>query len=182
MEFNPNNVAQYRLIGYENRILQAKDFNDDKKDAGEIGAGHSVVALYEIIPKGFASKGVDKLKYQIEKPKKALAKNEVALYGEELLTVKLRYKKPDGQKSQLIKIPLKKSNQTFAKASVNFRWTTSVAGFGMLLRDSQHKGSLNYSKLIKMADQARWSKKGYDTDRAEFVELIKKAKKYSGGR
>ncbi len=178
VEFNPTNVSQYRLIGYENRQLAAKDFNDDKKDAGEIGAGHSVVALYEVVPAGIKMAGVDSLKYQ---PKvKSVKEAKKGSFSDELLTVKLRYKPPEGTKSQLLKIPVKKATKTFEKASKDLRWTASVAGFGMMLKNSEHKGSLTYDKLLKMAEESRWGGKAYDSYRAELIEMLKKAKRLSG--
>ncbi len=178
VEFNPNNVAEYRLIGYENRKLAAKDFNDDKKDAGEIGAGHSVVALYEIKPKGFAAEGVDSLKYQPNQQKPRAQSKEK--FSDELLTVKLRYKKPEAKTSQLLTFPVAKASRSFASASADLRWTASVAGFGMLLKNSSFKGSITYEKLIEWAEKARWGGKGYDSERAEFLEILKKAKRISG--
>ncbi len=178
VEFNPNNVAEYRLIGYENRKLAAKDFNDDKKDAGEIGAGHSVVALYEIKPKGFEAEGVDPLKYQANEPKTKV--DSKGKFSDELLTVKLRYKKPNGQTSQLLKFPVAKASRSFASASADLRWTASVAGFGMLLKNSSFKGTITYDKLIQWAEKARWGGKGYDSERGEFLEILKKAKRLSG--
>ncbi len=173
VEFNPENVSEYRLIGYENRQLKAKDFNNDKKDAGEIGAGHSVVALYEIKPTGYDQEGVDPLKYQKDGEKAVQKQN--GKFSEELLTVKVRYKKPEGKNSSLLKFPLQKKSRPFEKASADLRWTASVAGFGMLLKNSEHKGDLTYPKLIEMADKARWSYKGYNEYKAEFIELIKKS-------
>lgn len=177
VEFNPENVSEYRLIGYENRQLAAKDFNDDKKDAGEIGAGHSVVALYEIKPAGYSEKGVDSLKYQ---PVQKKEKKVESTFAGELLTVKLRYKQAKESKSRLLKFTLPKQKRSFASASADFRWTASVAGFGMLLKNSQHKGDLTYDKLLNMAEKARWSGQSYDSYRSEFVELVKKAKRLSG--
>ena len=179
VEFNPNNVSQYRLIGYENRKLAAKDFNDDKKDAGEIGAGHTVVALYEIKPAGFETKGIDPLRYQSKK-KSEKKSNPSGKFSDELLIVKLRYKEPNGSKSKLLSFPVAKASRSFASASPDLRWTASVAGFGMMLKESAHKGSITYEKLIEWANQARWAGSGYDEERAELIELVKKAKRISG--
>src|SRR5437016_5076263 len=139
VEFNPARVASYRLIGYEKRMLRKEDFNNDKVDAGEIGAGHTVTALYEVVPVGVSANPtanvppVDPLKYS--KPEKA------TLSSDEMLTVKLRYKKPDEDKSQLIERPVLDSNAAFASTSPDFKLAAAVAEFGMLLRDSEHKGN-----------------------------------------
>lgn len=171
IEFNPSKVLAYRLIGYENRLLNAEDFNNDKKDAGEIGAGHTVTALYEIIPVGAADaaswvKQVDPLKYQ-----KSTQTNEPV--SDEWLTLKLRYKQPDGDQSTLIEIPVKGKVKTFNDATDNFRFAASVAGFGMLLRNSEYKGELSYSAVQEMARSAR----GKDDDgfKAEMIRLVKTA-------
>ena len=175
VEFNPQEVAAFRLIGYENRILAAEDFNDDKKDAGEIGAGHTVTALYEIIPVGVKSEAlgsVDELKYQ-KKTKPADAAN-----GGELLTVKLRYKQPDGDTSKLLQFPVKDDGKRFGQADQDFRFAASVAQFGMLLRNSQFKGDSNYAALLEIATEAAaGDKSGY---RQEFLELVKIAKQLKG--
>jgi Ca-activated chloride channel family protein len=135
VEFNPANVTAYRLIGYENRKLSNEDFNNDKKDAGELGSGHTVTALYEIIPKGVDSyfKPIDDLKYQQNKPK-----IEKAAYGDELLTVKFRYKAPDEEVSQLIVKTVENTITALDKTSDNFRWSAAVATYGMLLKDSDY--------------------------------------------
>jgi len=170
VEFNPAEVASYRLIGYENRALRAEDFNDDKKDAGEIGAGHTVTAIYELIPPGLPSEtpGVDPLKYQqLSEP------SENAKTGE-LLTVKLRYKKPDGDTSRLISVAVKNKDTSFENSSQDFRFASAVAGFGMLLRDSEHKGNAGYDQMIQMA----LSGKGEDGSgyRAECINLMRDAR------
>jgi len=175
IEFNPEKIKAYRLIGYENRMLRAQDFNDDKKDAGEIGAGHTVTALYELVPKGVAIDlpNVDPLKYtQGQEKTKGGVSNE-------LLTLKLRYKEPDGKKSKLIKMPVKETPKNFAKASEDFRFAASVASFGMILRDSPHKGTTSFHSVLEWAQAA----KGKDRDgyRGEFVELVRKAQKISAG-
>lgn len=169
IEFNPTKVQAYRLIGYENRVLANQDFNDDKKDAGELGAGHTVTALYEIIPVGVESefiKSIDDLKYQETKVSKSA-------HNDELLTVKLRYKKPREDTSKLITHVLKDKPVKLAKSSDNFRFSAAVAAFGMLLRDSEFKGNASYENILAMAKEA----KGDDEEghRAEFVQLVKKA-------
>lgn len=173
LEFNPAFVKAYRLIGYENRMLQNEDFNDDKKDAGEMGSGHTVTALYEIVPTGVESqylKTIDKLKYQKteEKSPNNLVKSE------EVLTVKLRYKLPDGNKSQLMEKAVKNESVAFERASENFKFAASVAEFGLILRDSEYKGQASFEHVIESAKKA----KGLDDEgyRSEFIKLVKTAK------
>jgi Ca-activated chloride channel homolog len=172
VEFNPAQVASYRLIGYENRALADRDFNDDKKDAGEIGAGHSVTALYEVVPIGQKLKGagVDALKYQVQsffQPKES----------PELCTVKLRFKTPTGTKSELREVPyvLRQS-----EPSSEIKFAAAVAGFGMLLRDSEHKGAATWDAVLKLAREGL----GQDPEgyRAEFLTLVQKAKQVSTQR
>lgn len=165
IEFNPAKVQGYRLIGYENRLLNKEDFNDDKKDAGELGSGHTVTALYEIIPVGVESDllaKVDDLKYQ----KETKAVNN----SKELFTIKLRYKKPDGNKSQLIERAIVDENVKLANTSDNFRWAAAVAEFGMLLRESEFKGKADYAHCKALAEGA----KGKDTNgyRRELIDMI----------
>lgn len=169
VEFNPANVQAYRLIGYENRMLNAEDFADDKKDAGELGAGHTVTALYEIVPVGVKTDfpKPDTLRYQTENIPTVDTKED------EMMLVKFRYKKPDGDKSILIEKPVKKEYKKFDKTSDNFRFSAAVAGFGMLLRDSMFKGTLSYGKVLEWAKGSVGKDKyGY---RAEFIDLVKKA-------
>ncbi|HET6881524.1 MAG TPA: YfbK domain-containing protein, partial [Pirellulales bacterium] len=168
LEFNPRQVAAYRLIGYENRLLRAEDFNDDKKDAGEIGAGHTVTALYELVPaEGEAPAAkADELKYQ--QPARL---SDAA--SDELLTLKLRYKEPEGDTSKLIETVLKDAGESYARASEDFRFASAVAAFGLMLRDSQYKGDLTYGAVAELAQAARGAdENGY---RAEMIELVKKA-------
>lgn len=172
IEFNPAKVQGYRLIGYENRMLAKEDFNDDKKDAGELGSGHTVTALYEIIPAGVESdflKEVDKLKYQ--KDVEPLSKTK---YSDEIMTVKLRYKAPDGDVSKLIEHPVKDEHITIAKTSDNFRFAAAVAQFGLLLRDSEFKSEASYASVISLAKKA----KGNDDEgyRSEFIRLVENAR------
>ncbi len=177
VEFNPGKVQAYRLIGYENRLLQSQDFNDDKKDAGELGAGHSVTALYEIIPVGVKSDiklpAVDDLRYQ--------QKNNVepaAYKSDELMLVKLRYKAPKGETSQLISQPLVDRGVKLENASNNLKFSAAVAAFGMVLRDSQYKGSANFEQVLSLAKQS----KGTDLEgyRTEFIRLVEKSKSLAG--
>lgn len=174
LEFNPARVQAYRLIGYENRKLNDEDFNNDRKDAGELGSGHTVTALYEIIPTGVKSDfyAIDELKYQPGKSWSA-AKN-----SNEWLTIKLRYKKPDDSKSQLMVQTLTGAGISLDQASDDFRWAASVAAFGMLLRESQYTGDWNYGQVIRLAEGARGAdKEGY---RSEFINLVKSYNLTSG--
>ncbi|HEY9007589.1 MAG TPA: von Willebrand factor type A domain-containing protein [Ohtaekwangia sp.] len=167
IEFNPAKVKAYRLIGYENRMLKSEDFNNDKKDAGELGSGHTVTALYEIIPVGVESEffKIDELKYQTTKVDPAAQKTE------ELMTIKLRYKKPDEDVSKLIVHPLKDNNIALGKTSDNFRWSASVAAFGMLLRESEYIKSFTYDDVVQLAQGSRGEdKEGY---RIEFINMVK---------
>jgi Ca-activated chloride channel family protein len=167
VEFNPNVVQAYRLIGYENRKLRDEDFNNDKKDAGELGSGHTVTALYEIIPVGVEDQytgSIDPLKYHDN------GTDKKRNYGSEMMTVKLRYKQPDGNTSKLLSNVVKNKVSEFENTSDNFRFSASVAGFGMILRDSEFKGSSDYIKVKKWAEGAKGKdKNGY---RAEYIRLI----------
>ena len=165
VEFNPAEIKAYRLVGYESRLLKAEEFNDDKKDAGEIGAGHRVTALYELVPKGekFETPSVDPLKYQKAK--------EVVQATGELLTVKLRYKEPDGDTSKLISVAVKDAGKRLEDMSGDFRFAAAVAEFGMILRDSAHKGSSDYKSVLDLAQSGK-DRYGY---RAEFISLVKNA-------
>jgi Ca-activated chloride channel family protein len=167
VEFNPAKVQAYRLIGYENRMLKSEDFNNDKKDAGELGSGHTVTALYEIIPQGVESEfyKIDDLKYQRTNV------TESANASKELMTIKLRYKKPEGTVSKLIVHPLMDSNTSLANTSNDFRWSASVAAFGMLLRDSEYVKNFSYEQILPLAQSAKdEDKNGYQ---AEFINLVK---------
>ena len=176
VEFNPAYVAAYRLVGYEKRLLNKEDFNDDTKDAGEIGSGHTVTAFYEVVPAGKAAPGsVDALKYQ-KAEKKEEAKAEGVKNGE-ALTVKLRYKDPDGSASKLIEVPVKHDPKAFTKASGEFQFAASVAGFGMLLRDSSHKGVAGFEPIAATAAKHTEVKGKESEHRKEFVELVRKAAK-----
>jgi Ca-activated chloride channel homolog len=170
VEFNPATVEAFRLIGYENRILAHQDFNDDTKDAGEIGAGHSVTALYEIVPKGVAIDlpNVDPKRYAPETERLG-----GATFSGELMYVKLRHKAPDADNSKLIEMPLRTSDAEFRSASENLRFAASVASFAMLLRRSAHAGNLSFEKVIAFAQEARsFDPGGY---RAAFLGLVEKA-------
>jgi Ca-activated chloride channel homolog len=166
VEFNPREVAAYRLIGYENRLLKNEDFNDDKRDAGEIGAGHSVTALYEIVPVGVkvAAADVDPLKYQRE------ARDTRAAASGELLTVKVRYKAPDGDTSQLLS-RVQMNRPSAMSANVGF--ASAVAEFGMLLRESPSLGHASFHAASERAKRFRGEdEEGY---RGEFIQLVERA-------
>jgi Ca-activated chloride channel homolog len=169
VEFNPAEVAGYRLIGYENRMLEAEDFNDDKEDAGEIGSGHTVTALYEIIPVGVKSEfltSVDPLKYQ----KTGKAKSGDNSSGE-LMHVKIRYKSPQGSKSLLVEQSIEPNAKSLTSTTDNFRWSAAVASFGMQLRNSPFKGDASMKLVESMAVGARGSDPfGY---RSEFIQLVR---------
>ena len=165
LEFNPAQVSAYRLLGYENRLLAAKDFNDDKKDAGEMGSGHSMTAFYELVPAGVtnAVAKTDALKYQ----------KQVPVANEELLTVKLRYKLPDADASTRMDLPVVAKDITPSEPTESFRFASAVVEFALLMKDSAHKGSASFDAVIKRARAA----KGSDDDgwRAEFIRLVETA-------
>ncbi|MCC3156837.1 VWA domain-containing protein [Hymenobacter sp. 15J16-1T3B] len=178
VEFNPTLVREYRLLGYENRLLAAEDFNDDRKDAGELGAGQQVTALYEVVPVGApATAGrpaVDPLKYQTPVSPSA------AGGCQELLTVKLRYQEPQGSPSKLLTLPVRgtRFDEPIAQASDNLRWAAAVAQFGLLLRGSQHRGEASWASTAELARSAN----GPDTDgaQAEFRQLVQQAAALGG--
>ncbi|RYG05745.1 MAG: DUF3520 domain-containing protein [Chitinophagaceae bacterium] len=174
VEFNPAKVQAYRLVGYENRVLANEDFNDDKKDAGDLGSGHTVTALYELIPVGVKSdfiKTIDPLKYH-KNNTPVVAKND----SEEYMTIKFRYKKPDGDVSKLISHVVVPGNAT---TSENFRFAAAVAQFGMLLRNSAFKQQATYESTLKLAKGAIGDdEEGY---RSEFVRLVSGAREIDKG-
>lgn len=167
VEFNPMHIKAYRLIGYENRVLADEDFNNDKKDAGDIGSGHAVTALYEIIPSGSDEliDNIDTLKYQ-----KTISQTS---QSNELMTVKFRYKEPNDTSSKLIVETLLNNPLPINAVSDNFKFAASVIQFGLLLKDSKYKGNSNYKDVITTAKEA----KGSDEDgyRAEFIRLVEMA-------
>jgi Ca-activated chloride channel homolog len=169
VEFNPERVAGYRLIGYENRLLRHQDFNDDQKDAGDLGSGHTVTVFYELVPAGKKVEvpGVDPLKYQeATKPTAAAGRTR------EWLTVKLRYKDPQEEKSKLLEVPVTTAALK-ATPSADFQFAAAVAAFGMLLRDSPHKGRASFELVQELAQSGR----GADADghRGEFLKLVRTA-------
>lgn len=173
IEFNPTAVTEYRLIGYENRMLKREDFNNDKVDAGDIGAGHTVTAIYELTLADSANKSIDPLRYGKPKP-------EVRGESSELAFIKLRYKQPQGKVSKLISQPLLKSQiiNEIANTSNNFRFSAAVAGYGQLLRGGEFLGDWNYEELLKLANSAKGKDAfGY---RGEFISLVRTAQAISG--
>ena len=169
VEFNPQQVKAYRLIGYENRALANNDFNNDKKDAGELGSGQQVTAIYEIIPAASTEEvsGTNELKYQT---KTTVIQNK---NKDELLTVKMRFKKPDGENSQLIEQVLNNECTNFKKASNNIKFAAAISQFGMLLRDSEFKGNSTYKNTIAIAKDA--ISINDDGDKGEFIRLVNTA-------
>ncbi len=169
VEFNPARIASYRLIGYEKRLLKKEDFNDDSKDAGEIGAGHTVTALYEVVPQPERGQAeAQPLKYQQTVIKAGAAQSA------EWLTVNIRYKKPDGDKSALISRPLTAVAGAIGKASETLRFATAVTEFAMILRDSKFKGSAGYEELLTLAKGA--CGKDIEGYRSEFLRLVEIAR------
>ena len=173
VEFNPTLVQAYRLIGYENRLLAREDFNNDKVDAGEIGSGHTVTALYEVVPVGAElpeAGSVDPLKYQKVEKQKSKIENPKS---DELLTVKIRYKEPTGDVSSKLEFTLHDTGAAFASASQDFKFAAAVAAFGMVLRDSPDKGAATLTDVIA------WGRAGLGSDaggyRSEFLGLVARA-------
>jgi Ca-activated chloride channel family protein len=169
IEFNPFNISAYRLIGYENRLLNDEDFNDDTKDAGEVGSGHTVTALYELIPAGTKNKytkNIDPLKYQTSN----------ILETEELATVKIRYKPTKDNTSIFFDKAVIKNTESFNEASEDLRFSASVAMFGMLISESEYGKGIDYKQIIELAQNARSEDK--DGYRAEFVRLVKSLKNF----
>ncbi|MCH8810201.1 MAG: von Willebrand factor type A domain-containing protein [Gemmatimonadetes bacterium] len=174
VEFNPAHVKAYRLIGYENRMLAAEDFNDDRKDSGDLGAGHTVTALYEVIPTGVDSgtaiRGLDELRYQRTDERVSLRESS------EMLFVKLRYKDPDGSRSRLLSHAVRDTDVDFDVApSSDFTFAASVAAFGMVLRDSEYRGAADLAAVL------RWARSSVGPDhegyRKEFVRMVEEAQR-----
>ncbi len=173
VEFNPAVVEAYRLIGYENRLLRDRDFNDDKVDAGDVGAGHAVTVLYEIVTRGMgeAKEEVDPFKYQ---QRRAVERRVERGESNEMLTLKVRYKEPDGEHSRLLSRPLVDKGGRLAQADTDFRFAAGVAAWGMLLRDSGHAGNVTPDLVLSLASSALGTdSEGY---RAEFVHLVHRSR------
>jgi Ca-activated chloride channel family protein len=178
VEFNPAHVGAYRLIGYENRILAAQDFNDDTKDAGEIGAGHTVTALYEVIPQGVmpaVAQDVDRLKYQ--PLPEADPKTEPS---PEMLTLKLRWKKPEEDVSVKREYPVMDPGKKAAEPASDTEWQAAVAAFGMVLRNSKHKGQAD----LRLVKELALGSRGPDPTglRREFIDLILTTERLASGQ
>jgi Ca-activated chloride channel family protein len=171
VEFNPARVASYRLVGYENRVMRDRDFDDDRKDAGDVGAGHSVTALYEIELANVEHGRGRARKYAVPASNDARRSNE-------LLTVSFRYKRPNEKDSRLLAVPVNDRNVRFARASADFRFSAAVAEFGMLLRDSEHRGNATMDHVIQTASRALG--KDAQGHRREFVELAHMARELMG--
>ena len=174
LEFNPSQVAAYRLVGYGNRLLRTEDFNDDRKDAGEIGAGHTVTAFYELVPAGgeAPTQSVEPLKYQ-----RVVEPAEAARSGE-TLTLALRSKAPEASESQRMTTVVKDAGRSYAEAGEDFKFAAAVAAFGLVLRDSEFKGNATLAGVQELAQEGRGADEG--GYRAEFIELVKKAREIGG--
>jgi len=176
VEFNPAAVNAYRLIGYENRALRHEDFNDDRKDAGDMGAGQSVTALFEVVPRGIEieAASVDRLRYQqLEKSARRDASGE-------MLNVRIRYKQPDSDTSQSVETPVVDRGTAYNNAGSDFRFAAAVASFGMILRESPYKGESTLDAVIDMAERSRGAdRNGY---RDEFIQLVRKARLLRGNQ
>jgi Ca-activated chloride channel family protein len=179
VEFNPAQVASYRLIGYENRRLERQDFADDTVDAGEMGAGHTVTALYEVVPAPAPAErppASEPLRYQL--PPLPLPRVDPSVLRE-LLTVRIRYKEPQTETGRQVEFPFTDEGGIFADASGDFKFAAAVAGFGLILRDSPHKGQATFEQVLSWAEAGLGDDK--EGHRAEFVELVKQARDLSGG-
>jgi Ca-activated chloride channel homolog len=170
VEFNPLEARAWRLIGYENRVLAHQDFNDDKKDAGDVGAGHQVTALYEVVPAGSDEPlpGVGPLTYQQPTNPSPRA------HEGELLSVKLRHKHPDGDKSVEMNLPVRDAGRTLTEAPSDFRFAASVAGFGMILRNSPYKGNLTIQHVLSLGEDGATLRDPYG-DRQAFLSMVRQA-------
>ena len=183
VDFNPRKVGSYRLIGYANRKMKAEDFRNDEKDAGEIGAGHTITALYEITPPGVGNQNEVKSKYRKLDNEKIENKYSNLIESDELLTVFLRYKNPEDKiedSANEFIVPLTDSGKAWEESSDDFRFASSVAGFGMLLRNSKYAGDINCELILELASEGI----GKDKNglRKEFIELVNKAKAIKGSR
>ena len=173
VEFNLAQVNAYRLLGYENRLMRAEDFNNDLKDAGDVGSGHTVTALFEVVPRGVdvevAGGGAEPLRYQ----QPAAAAARPATTSREMLNLRIRYKDPESSESKLLEVQLVDRGAPFANANTDFRFAAAVAGFGMILRDSPYKGSATLDWVLATATNSRGAdKNGY---RDEFIRLVQRA-------
>jgi Ca-activated chloride channel family protein len=173
IEFNPETVAEYRLIGYENRALRREDFDNDKVDAGEIGAGHTVTALYEVVLQGSVGRRLQPLRYATQQPTRTAKREELAF-------LRIRYKLPESETSELMEWPLKKAEMLpdIAQASDDFRFSAAVAAFGQMLRGGKYTGEMSYEEVAELARNARGKDRfGY---RGEFMQLVSLAQSLAG--
>ena len=170
IEFNPAHVGAYRLIGYENRVLRKEDFNNDKKDAGEMGAGHTVTALYELVPAGESVPCGRCRSAEVPAARRDRSASTVLTNSSELMNIKVRYKAPDGDTSKLLEFPVR---DAAPRMTPNLGFAAAVAEFGMLLRRSEYKGQATWEQAASLAREHR----GRDDDgyRAEFVRLVELA-------
>lgn len=177
VEFNPAKVAEYRLVGYETRALKREDFNNDRVDAGEIGSGHSVTAVYEITPKGSGAERVDPLRYG-----QASVDNGGVANANEYAFVKIRYKLPNEDVSKLITAPVTAADEvsSFDEAGADQRFSIAVAAFGQKLRDEDQTANFGYDRILEIASAARGADPfGY---RAEFLSLVRLASSLGGNK
>ncbi len=176
VEFNPARARSYRLVGYENRALQDRDFHDDAKDGGELGAGHQVTILYEVEPVSAGRPGVGPMRYQGNagaEEAEAVRPRLKPGHEDELLLVKIRYKQPDGDASRLLEVPVKDAERPLSEASADVRFAAAVASHAMLLRGSPHRGAVTWEAVLRMAQQGMGADpEGY---RAEFVDLVRRS-------
>jgi Ca-activated chloride channel family protein len=176
VEFNPARVNAYRLLGYESRVMAAQDFNNDRKEANDMGSGQTVTALFEVVPRGVdvdvnGGSGPEPLRYQ--QPATAAEQPRAVRTSNELLDLKVRYKDPEADESKLFEMPLIDRGTAFSNAGADFRFASAVAGFGMILRDSAYKGSATLDWVLTTAQNSRGAdKNGY---REEFVRLVQRA-------
>jgi Ca-activated chloride channel family protein len=175
IEFNPKTVEEYRLVGYETRALNREDFNNDKVDAGDVGSGHAVTAIYEITPVGSKASLIDKRRYADEDDNAATERQEkTSEYG----FLKIRYKLPKAFRSKLIEQPILINASVPAKLERDVAFSTAVAGFAQLMRNGQYTGALKFDDVIDEAERGLGNDRfGY---RAEFIDLVRKAKKARG--
>jgi Ca-activated chloride channel family protein len=180
IEFNPARVKEYRLVGYENRLLRAEDFNNDAKDAGDLGSGHQVTAFYEIVPAGGSESGgeVDELRYQQQRGRTKAPVNRAPDRANELAWLKLRHKTPQGDKSELLEWPVNARVEEFGSAPRDVRFAAAVAEYGLLLRQSKFAGNASFDHVLATANETMG--RDLDGDRAEFVDLARRAANLSG--
>jgi Ca-activated chloride channel family protein len=174
VEFNPGQVNAYRLLGYETRLMRAQDFNNDQKDANDMGSGQTVTALYEVVPRGVEVNGTNGEPLRYQSPAvTAAAQPRNGRGANEMLDLRIRYKEPEGTESKLIEVPLVDRGASFANASSDFRFAAAVAGFGLVLRDSVYKGSATLDWVVATAQNSRGvDKNGY---RDEFIRLVQRS-------